>query len=144
MEILETQDGYFVVLSRGEAIIENLSKLVAEKNIGSGTLTGLGAVYDSRLGFYHLPEKKYDERLFKEEMELVSLMGNISWFSGKPVIHIHVTLGNPEFQAIAGHLFEAKVAVTAEIYLSKKGPRIERSYCELVGLNLQDLPKSQS
>lgn len=138
MKVKETESGFFVVLDRGEKVIECLRELAQSKNIGSGTIQGIGALMNAELGFYHLHSKKYDERLFADEMELVNLSGNFSWFGGKPVIHCHVTLGDTEFRAIAGHLFEAEVAVTVEIFVNPRPTRIERKFVPEVGLNLQN------
>jgi len=138
MQIRETNGEYFIVLSRGEKVIESLRELAAAREIGSGTISGIGAVKNTRLGFYHLESKSYDEKLFAEDAELVNLSGNISWFEGKPIIHCHLTIGLPDFTAAAGHLFEAEIAVTGEIFVSPKRTKIERRSCPLVGLNLQE------
>lgn len=139
MQVKECKNGYFVVLSRGEKVIESLRELVAAKEIGSGTITGIGAVKNTRLGFYHLERKAYEEKLFADDAELVNLNGNVSWFDGKPVIHIHLTIGLDDFTAAAGHLFEAEIAVTGEIFLARQEVTIQRLACPAVGLNLQEL-----
>ena len=139
MQFQETSDGIIVVLGRGEKIVEQLGELVQAHEIPSGTITGLGAVMNTRLGFYHLPKKKYDERTIPEEVELVSLIGNITWFENKPVVHVHATIGTTDFRAMAGHLFEAQVAVTVEIFVSVKDVRVQRKFNPEMGLNLQCL-----
>ena len=139
MRSKKSDDGYFLYFDRGEKILESIKRFVQENEIPSGVLSGVGAVMNTRLGFYHLDRKKYDERLFRDEAELVSLLGNVSWFDGQPVIHCHVCIGDTEFRAMAGHLFEADVAVTVEIFLAVKGERIVRKFRPDVGLNLWDL-----
>jgi len=136
MQYRKVEDGFFICLARDDKIIESLTQIVKEQQIGSGTIVGIGAVKDARLGFYHLNRKSYDEKRFPEEMELVNLSGNVSWLDDKPVIHCHVTLGNTRFEAIAGHLFEAEIAVTGEFFLSVKPTRVVRKRVEAMGLNL--------
>lgn len=135
----EIEQGYVIRLVKDEKVMESLSRFAEEQRISSGWLNGLGAFKNSRLGFYHLPQKRYDERTFQDEMELVNLVGNVSWLDGKPALHCHVTLGDTEFRAIAGHLFEAEVAVTVEVRLWASSAKIHRQFDESVGLNLMCL-----
>ena len=139
MKTRKVENGFFLCLRKDEKIIETLGKFVQEHGIGSGTLTGVGAVKNIKLGFYHLDRKKYDERFFTDDHELINLSGNVSWFNDKPVIHCHLTMGNTDFQAIAGHLFEAEIAVTGEIFLEVKDTRVTRAFDPEIGLNLQTL-----
>lgn len=139
MQYKKVQDGYLVVFSRGENIHEGLTRLVAEEKIASGAMTGIGAVMNTRLGFYHLDRKSYDEKKFVPEAELVNLTGNITWFGEKPVVHAHVTIGLPDFTAAAGHLFEAECAVTVEISIQTRKEKVVRQFSPEIGLNLQTL-----
>ena len=136
MKYTKADDGLIVRLFRGEKIFESLTKLIGDLNIPSATVTGLGAVMNTRLGFYHLHQKKYDEKIFEEEMELVSLIGNFAWFDNKPAIHLHVGIGAPDFKLYGGHLFEATSAVTVELGIQVKKNRIWREFDAEMGLNL--------
>ena len=57
-----------------------------------GQLTGIGALKDVELGFYHLKDKTYDRKMFKGEAELLSLDGNLTLFENKPFFHIFFSL----------------------------------------------------
>lgn len=141
MKLQTTEDGFQVMLSRGEKVMETLAQLAVEKEISSGSIQGIGALMNTRIGFYHLHKKQYEEKTFTDEMELVNLMGNFSWMGPKPIVHCHVTLGDSSFRALAGHLFEAECAVTVEIYIQRKKTRVERQFSEEIGLNLWCLGK---
>ena len=138
MKIKKVDDGYFVVLGRGEKIIENLLKLARDFAIPSGVISGVGAVMNAKLGFYHLSKKTYDERFFADEHELIGLSGNVSWLKDNPVIHCHIVMGNTQFAAIAGHLFEAEIAVTGEIFVFTKTVKVARCFDSKIGLNLME------
>ena len=140
MQVQQREIGYFLRLERGEKVLESLLKLIHLHQIQSGTvISGVGAVRNARLGFYHLSRKAYEEKLVAAECELVNLSGNISWLKDKPVVHCHVTLGTDNFQALAGHLFDAEVAITAEILVEVSAKRMERAFDETMGLNLLSL-----
>ena len=140
MRHVKSDDDYILCLNRGEEIIGIIRDFVRREKIPSGLISGIGAVMNTRLGFYHLSKKAYEERFFVEEAELVSLSGNASWLDEKPIIHCHITIGDTQFKAYCGHLFAAEVAVTAEIFINVKSTKVERRFKSEMGLNLFDLP----
>ncbi|MCB0403440.1 MAG: DUF296 domain-containing protein [Bdellovibrionales bacterium] len=135
----QTERGYIVRLERGEPLMETLRHFIHANEIQSATLTGLGAVCNSRLGFYDLETRSYVEKSVPEDCELVSLVGNISYFEATPVIHVHATLGTRDFQALAGHLFDTECSVTVELHIDVYQNRIDRKPDDNTGLNLMDL-----
>ncbi len=141
MEYLRDGNRYFIRLVKEEKVFEALENFAQETGVRAGHLSGIGALKDVELGFYHLQEKKYDRRLFTEEAELLSLEGNLSSLEGNPFFHIHTILGAADFSTYGGHMFAAKVAVTVEINFRVFGPEISRLPDEDVGLNLLSLCK---
>ena len=136
MRVVETKSGFLIRLDPGEEIIENLSAFVEKRNIGGGSISGIGAVLDTTLGYFDLHQKIYDRKVYADDMELVSFVGNISWIDGKPMVHAHASLSGPDYQVVGGHLFSATVAVTGEFYLYPIDERIERAPDPRSGLNL--------
>jgi predicted DNA-binding protein with PD1-like motif len=87
------------------------------------------------LGYYHLEEKDYHRKTFSEmDYELISLTGNLSLKEGKPYIHVHAALGDNQFRVFGGHLFEANVAVTAEVSIIPLGKMPVRELDPRLGL----------
>lgn len=136
MQFIKNGDTYFGTVDIDESIHQCLKKLAIDENISSAFVWGLGAIKDAELGFYHLHKKDYDRKLFTQEAELISLVGNISWFDGEPIVHLHVALGDENFKVYGGHLFDSKVAVTAEIFVQTCEAKIERKFNPAIGLNL--------
>lgn len=134
--LTQKKDGRFlIVLDRDQTVIETLTQLASEHGILGGTITGIGALKDPELGFYELHKKDYIRKTFRnEDFELLALNGNISWRDGAPYIHVHTALGRSDFSVIGGHLFEARVAVTAEIYVTSFGIMPERKLQSDLGL----------
>src|SRR5690606_8530479 len=118
---------WLIVLDRGQKLVQTLTEQVQEKNILGGTIVGIGAIKDVELGFYHLEDKYYERRKFEAgDYELISLNGNISLRDDHPYVHVHTAIGDKTFQVFGGHLFEATIAVTAEIYVIPFGSMPER------------------
>lgn len=136
MDAIQNKDTWFLRLDKDEDLFSTLEKWAADNNLQSGHLSGIGALKDVELGFYHLADQHYDRKLFPNEAELLSLDGNLCILGGKPFFHIHTVLGNENFQAFGGHLFAAKIAVTCEINFRPFEAEITRTPNKEIGLNL--------
>jgi uncharacterized protein len=124
-----------VVLDKDQPLVSTLTEIVTREKILGGHVTGIGAIKDVELGFYHLHRRDYHRQTFSNgDFELIALNGNISLKDGAPYVHVHTAIGDDRFQVFGGHLFEAKVAVTAEIYISPFGSMPVRTINDQVGL----------
>ncbi len=135
-------DGYnwIVRLDKGEKLIESLASVAKNHKIDGAWIMALGACTKVELGFYDLKNKQYKWRTFNEELEILSLQGNIAWENDEPILHIHGTFSNDNMQAIGGHVKELVVGGTCEIFLHKwDAKKLNRSLNEPTGLKLLDL-----
>ena len=136
MQAVKDGDLWFIRIDKDENLFQSLEQWAAKEKMQSGHLSGIGALKNCELGFYHLAQKHYDRKLFPNEAELLSLEGNLSYLEGKPFFHIHTVLGDENFNAFGGHLFNADVAVTCEINFRPFNSEIIRTHNENIGLNL--------
>lgn len=125
-----------IIVERGEKLVASLTEVLTDNKIHGGLISGLGGLCDVELGFYHLHKKDYDRKLFTEECELISLAGDISLRDGAPYVHVHAALGRADFSTFGGHLFEATVAITAEISVVPFPFSSIRKPCSEIGLAL--------
>ena len=149
--------GYVVRLEKGEKLIESLQSLAVKENIQGGFFYGLGAVEDVLIGRYDLEKKEYEFSQMQGSYELASLNGNIarstssgqalsdepnpdgSGRSGGTVVHAHGVLGDSNLNTIAGHIKEATMAITVEIFIHlQHGTEMRRMFDEKTGLDLLD------
>jgi len=136
MKVFENTDGFLLRLARGEEIHATLTRFAADRGIRGAWVSGLGAVRDVELGFYHLETRSYDRQVIDEEMEILSLTGNLSLLDGRPFLHAHVSLMRADFSVAGGHLFRGTVAATGEFSLHQTDLRLERRMDEEIGLPL--------
>ncbi len=115
MQHRETPFGYVLVLDRGEELIRSLIEFARHNEVESAALYGIGAVDRIELGFYRLAAKDYERRTFVEELEVSSLVGNLSLLDGEPLPHIHGTFARADFTTVGGHVFEAVCSISLEI-----------------------------
>jgi len=136
MRAFHTSSGYVVRLDRGEEVLSTLAAFLKAEGVSGATLSGIGAVQRTTLGYFDLHKREYLRREFPDDMELVSLTGNLTWVEGEPLIHAHVTISGPDFVAVSGHLFSAEIAITGEFAIVPTGMRLERALDERTGLRL--------
>ena len=140
MKVKRTEDGFLVVLDIGDEIIASLVDLASTERIGLASLTGIGAVHKAVLGYLDVDEKQYLKRQYgPESVELISLIGNISRLDDKPFPHCHVLLGDREMRTFGGHLFEAYVSVTVEIFMRVYEGEVSRRFDPECGINALSL-----
>lgn len=129
---------HLIRIDKGGKIIETLLEFAKEKKLKSAFLTGIGATSRAELGWFDPSEKVYKTRVFDDPCEITTMLGNIAWFGDDPVAHIHVTLSKPDFSVVGGHLIEATIGVTCEIWMVENDLRVERSLNNPWNLKLID------
>ena len=136
MEYRKIGDIYILRLEIGEEIITQLKNFCVEREIGSGKVSGIGVVRRAIISYYDLPSGDYLHRELTGNMEMTSLMGNISIMDGEPFPHLHATLADKNFQLLAGHLSAGEIGVTGEIIVEPFAEIIERKINQESRLNL--------
>jgi predicted DNA-binding protein with PD1-like motif len=136
-------DGYNYTLrfEKGEMFVEQLTSFVREQNVRGGWIVGLGGLAWAELGFYDLKAQEYQWKKLDMTLELTSLTGNIAWKDGEPALHLHANVGDAGLQVYGGHLKQAEVAGTVEIFIHRwlKEEGLNRALDEQTGLNLLQL-----
>ncbi len=135
-------DSLVVRLDRGEEIIESLAKIGKLEKIKLATIQGIGACDRVKYSLYNVSERSYSPNELHEELELTSLNGNISQMDGEYYGHLHATFGRADGAIVGGHLNEAYISGTGEIFIHMISGEVDRSKDEAeTGLNLFDFSK---
>jgi uncharacterized protein len=124
----------------GEQFSAPLLAWLAREGIGYATLTGLGAVRGATISYYVAATKQYETYEIAEQMEVVSLIGNVALREGKPFIHAHVALGKRDLSMIGGHLNDLAIYPTLEVWLRPEPEPVQRAFDESCGLWVMQLP----
>jgi len=127
---------YIVRIDKGEEIVTSLEKFCEQRNIRAGSIIGLGAAGKIEIGHFEAETKKYHSKVFKGDLEIAPLTGNISTKDGAPYLHMHINFSNAELKAFSGHLNSAVVSATFECIIEKYEGEIERKFDSNIGLNL--------
>jgi uncharacterized protein len=136
----EPERAWILVFETGDPVAETLVSFAKEEGIRGARVEGIGALHDVSLGFYRGDRRDYERFALDEELELLSLLGNLSIADGEPRVHAHVVVGRAGGSALGGHLFEGRVGPTLEAFVTEVPVELRREMAEEVGLPLLRLP----
>ncbi len=128
--------------AEGEEVVAALLDLAAREKITAAEITGIGALAGVTLGFFDLDRRDYHENEVKEQVEVLSLIGNLARFEGKPKLHAHIVVGKRDGTAWGGHLMEGRVRPTLELILTEAPAHLRRETDPRTGLALLDIGAS--
>ncbi|NIR45077.1 MAG: DNA-binding protein [Gemmatimonadetes bacterium] len=135
-------DKYVLRFEDGEIFPDRLLEFIGAERINAASLTGIGAMQRVSITYYDMEVKTYlPDQDFDEQLEVLSLTGNVAVYDGEPLVHAHVTLGRRDYTVIGGHLRHGIVCPTLEVVLTVLPEPIERTMdpvYELPGLDLRN------
>jgi predicted DNA-binding protein with PD1-like motif len=131
---------FAVVFDPGEEVVAGLLRFAREQKLTGAHLTAIGAFERVTLGFFELAKKDYKKIPIEEQVELMSLVGNIAQDEkGEPKLHAHVVVGKSDGSAHGGHLLEASVRPTLEVVIVESAGHLRRKMHAHLGLALLDV-----
>ena len=129
--------GNVIVLraQKGEEVVSLLTRLIDEEKITCGRVTGIGATDKITIGLYNVTTQEYHKATIEEEMEILSLSGNLTRKDGNPYVHVHGAFATLD-KVYGGHVNEVWISATAEIIIDVIDLVVEREIDKETGLNL--------
>lgn len=128
-----------VIIDSGEEVMSRLQRFCEDEKLSAARFTAIGAFSAATLGYFDWNRKDYDEIPVSEQVEVLSLIGDISLYKDVPKIHAHVVVGKRDGSACGGHLLEAYVRPTLEIIVTESPGYLRRCMDEESGLPLINL-----
>jgi uncharacterized protein len=127
---------FVVALEMGEEVVSSITGFALQLSLASSSVTGIGGFQRVRLGFFDYERSGFRENLIDEQVELLSLVGNIADEEGTPHLHAHVVLGRYDATTRGGHLVEAVVRPTMELVIVEYPEHLQRRHDKKTGLVL--------
>jgi len=75
----------------------------------------------------------------KQRVELVSMIGDMALSGEQPVVHTHVSVASSDGMVRGGHLINAFVFPTLELFMTVYPTPLQKQLDEATGLKLIDL-----
>lgn len=130
------QKTYALILESGEEAMSALRGFAESHDIHSAQFTAIGAFSRATVGFYDFGQRDYINTEFKEQVEVLSINGDVSRYEGQVKVHAHTVLGRKDASTRGGHLLEGIVHPTLEVILTESPAWLEREMDEASGIPL--------
>ena len=130
-KLLDDQGGktFAVVFDTGDEVASGLLAFARKYRLAGSHFTAIGAFEGATLGYFDWQQKDYQKIPVREQVEVLSLVGDISLDEkGEPKVHAHVVVGRFDGTALGGHLLEARVRPTLEVILVESPKHLRRRY----------------
>lgn len=139
ISVIYGQRIYAVIFGTGDEVLSGLTEFAEQEKIGAGHFTGIGAFQSAMFGWFDEAHKAYRDIQINQQVELISLIGNVGLVNGAPQIHTHGAVGFPDGHTRGGHLLQAVAWPTVEVFFTAVPRPLVKSFDEETGLELFDL-----
>ena len=130
---------YALIFDSGDEVMDILKTFANEHSLKASRITAIGAFSEAVLGYFDFSIKDYKKIPVNEQVEVVSLLGDIALYGDESKVHAHVVLGRSDGMAMGGHLLQAIVHPTLEVILEEAPGYLQRRMDEATGLALIDI-----
>jgi hypothetical protein len=129
--LLHEADGlrtFVVVLSTGDEVMATLRRFALEQRLKASQFSAIGAFSRVVVAFFDWTAKDYRNIPINEQVEVLSLLGDVTLDDDGQKIHAHVVVGKPDATAHGGHLIEAHVRPTLEVMVTELPRHLHRKF----------------
>lgn len=134
---------FAVVFEQEDEMIAGLTEFANEQRLTGSHFTAIGGFSRVTLGYFQRAGMNYTDIPVDEQVEVLSLVGNIATKGDGYKVHAHVVLGRADGNTLGGHVLNAKVWPTLEVILIEEPAYMRRTIDENTGLALIDLDASR-
>ncbi len=119
---------FALIFETDDEVSAGLLAFAKEQRLKASHFTGIGACRSVTLGYFDWEVKQYRKLPDKEQVEVLSLIGNVTLApNGSPQVHAHMVVGRADGSAHGGHLMEAHVRPTLEVFVVESGENLHRA-----------------
>jgi uncharacterized protein len=133
---------FVVVFEAGDEAFEGLTRFSEEYRVTAASFTAIGAFSSATLAYFDPDVMDYWDIPVTEQVEVLSLIGDVALSDGTPEVHAHVVLGRRDGSTIGGHLKRAEVFPTLEVVLTETPAHLWKRFDATTGLTLIDPDQS--
>jgi len=129
---------YAVIFHKGDEALSGLTDFAIRNHIADAHFTGIGAISGATVGWLDLEHKNYHAIPVAEQVEVLSMIGDIATYNGKPVVHTHVVLGRRDGSTVGGHVWELHVNPTLEVFVTANVVPLKKKPDDASGMKIID------
>jgi hypothetical protein len=129
---------YVIVLAKGDEVMSGLTDFARENKVTSASFTAIGAFSHATVAWFDNSRKEFKLIPIKQQVELVSMIGDITLVNDKPAVHTHVSVASGDGTVRGGHVINAFVFPTLELFMTVYPTPLHKQPDEATGLELID------
>jgi uncharacterized protein len=133
-----SDDTHVLIFERGDEAMAELQRFAETNELGAAHFAGIGGFSSVVLGYFDRGRMDYVPIPLEEQVELLSIVGDVAVADGKPKVHAHVVVGRSDGTAHGGHLLEGHVWPTLELVLTVSPAHLQKRSDPATGLALID------
>jgi hypothetical protein len=130
---------YALIFGKGDEILSGLTEFAEARKLTAGYFSAIGALGRSKFGWFDSAKKAYRNIPIQQQAELISLIGDVGLVDGKPQIHAHGAVGLSDGEVRGGHLLQAFVWPTLELFFTALPATLIKKQDPQTDLDLFDL-----
>jgi predicted DNA-binding protein with PD1-like motif len=127
---------YAVIFYQGDEAFSGLLEFAQKYHVTSAHFTAIGAVSGATLAWFDPQRKMYKKIPIVGQHEVIGMSGDIALYQGKPVVHTHMVVGNPDGTTQGGHVLSADVSPTLEVMLTVDPVTMQKRFDPATDLTL--------
>lgn len=131
---------WIVVFANGDEVMSGLTDWVRREKIAGARLSAIGAFSSAKFGWFDKDKRAYRDIQVNEQVECVSLIGDVGLVNGHPALHVHGCVAREDGAVKGGHLLEATVFPTLELFLTESQVPLAKKLDPSTNLELFNLP----
>ena len=133
-----------VIFDPDNEVMEKLQQFAKCNELRAAQFTGIGAFASVTVAWFDLGKKEYQPVRIDEQVEVVSLIGDIADSQGKPSVHAHICVAKRDGTAHGGHLQSGRVRPTLELIVTESPAHLHKKFRPEFGIALIDLKSSDT
>ena len=140
MRDVELRDGdrrvVVVVVNPGEDAVAAVNDVAARRGIRGASVTAVGGFHHADVGYFDRQTRDYVRINVPDQVEVLSLLGDVADNQGQAALHVHAVLGRRDGSTVGGHLLYGEVWPTLEVIITEVGADLVKRVDPETGLAL--------
>lgn len=128
---------FVLMFEKGEEVVTGLENFAKKNKVVGGQITAIGGLSDVVMTWFDWKRKKYKKAAeIRQQVQVLSLTGDIAYEKGHPRVHCQIVVGKPDGSTYGGHLVAAHVRPLLEVILFETSQYFLRRFDPESGLAL--------
>jgi predicted DNA-binding protein with PD1-like motif len=129
---------YAIILAKGDEVMSGLTDFARQNKVTSASFTAIGAFSRATVAWFDDGRKEFKLVPIEQQVELVSMIGDIALVNDQPSVHTHVAVASSDGTVRGGHVINASVFPTLELFMTVYPTALHKQLDDATGLKLID------